>query len=567
MPRRLTPTGPLTRAAAAALLLAIPGCQPGPGAANGAADGADVPESERAGGTVVWAGAVNLLNLNPLTSFETNDLLVDMFVMFTPLLRDSVRGMEPRPWLAERWDTVRTGPDTVALTFHLRRDVKWHDGRPTTAEDVRFTFDRMLDPRTGFADRQEVSRYRPVAEVLDSFTVRFHLRPNDDLLEPWAWRAIAPAHILGDLPPEQLRTRPFTRAGAVGNGPFRLASGGNGRWVFEANEDFPEALGGRPYLDRLVYQTMPEEQTRVTALLAGTVDVTRVYSPSAAASLRDRGFRVLTSPTPEWSHIVWNTRRPLFRDPRVRRALSMAIDRRQIVDGVFAGFAQVGRSTVTPTHWSYDPDDPEVNLPYDPEGARALLAEAGWEDRDGDGVVEDPAGTPLRFSLLRTLGGRTQEQVATFVQSQLRAVGADVQILILEQGTKNARLLGTVQPDGRRVRNFDAALWSFYDNPAKDDTGKLHSRSRNEGMAISGYQNPEADRLMDSLRYLTDRAAAAPLWKRYQRLIVRDAPVTVLYYADVMLALSPRMRGVRIDPVGELVSVRNWWVDGPRRGR
>lgn len=526
--------------------------------------GTEIPEGERYGGTAVWAGSADLNNLNPLTSFELDDLQVDMFVLFAPLLRDTARGVEPRPWLAARWDTVRVAPDTLQLTFHLREDVEWHDGVPTTAEDVRFTFDRMIDQGTGFADIEEVSRYRPRAEVLDSFSIRFWLTPHDDLLEPWAWRAIAPEHILGDVPPARLRTHPFSTTAPVGNGPFRFLRRGNREWIFEANPDFPRELGGRPYLDRLVFRVVPDEQTLVMSLITGVVDAARVHAPATADALRGRGIRVLTAPMPEWTHIAWNTRLPIFSDARVRRALSMAIDRREIVDGILRGYAEVGRSTVTPLHWSYDADDPAVNLEYDPEGARRLLRRAGWMDQDGDGILENAEGRELRFSLLRSYNSRRQEDVAAVIQEHLGRVGVAVEILALEQATKNARLIGQMNATGERERDFEAALWTWYDNPAKDDVGKLHSRSKDLGFGVAGFSNARADELMDSLRYMMDREAALPLWKEYQQLIVRESPVTVLYYPHMMFAVGPRLHGVRVDAVGELASVRKWWV-GPRR--
>ncbi len=547
---------------AGGVAIAMVACDPSvsSGGEEMAARAAAVPEAERYGGTAVWASPVSLLDLSPLTSYETNDLLVDMHLLFMPLVRYD-ENLEPQPWLAQSWDTVRVAGDTLQLTFHLRRDVRWHDGVPTTAEDVKFTFDRILDPRTGFPDREEVAHYRPQAQVIDSFTVRFWLRAKDDPLAPWPWRAIAPRHLLADVPPERLRHHPFARTAPVGNGPFRFVERRDQDWLFEANPDFPADLGGRPYLDGLLYRVVPDETARIRALATGEVDISRLRRTDAVDRLRGRGVRVLSFVSPEWVHIAWNTRLPLFRDARVRRALSMAIDRRQIVDGVLGGHAVVGRSPVTPAHWSYDPDDPEVNLPHDPEGARRLLAEAGWSDRDGDGVLEDREGRELRFALTATAGARTQEDIAEVVQAQLREVGAAVEPRILEQGAKNAQLMGTVNARAERERSFQATIWNWFDEVRKDDSGKLHSRSRNSAFGIAGFEHARADLLMDSLRHLTDREKARPLWREYQRLMVRESPVTVLYYPQVLVAVGPRLRDVEVDMMnGELVNVHRWWL-------
>jgi peptide/nickel transport system substrate-binding protein len=235
-----------------------------------------VPEAERYGGTVVVGSFGDLQTMNALVSTDYQSGMIQRDMLFMPLIRYNER-LEPQPWLAERWDTVRVSPDSIDLTFYLRQDIRWHDGEPTTAEDVAFTFERAVDPRTAFPNAANWALYRPTADVIDSHTVRFRLRPHADFLDMWYQTPAMPKHLLADVPPEQLISHSFGPMNPVGNGPFRHVRRTPGQeWVFEANPDYPEGLGGRPYLDRMVYREIPDHTALLTEVLTGRVDVSGI---------------------------------------------------------------------------------------------------------------------------------------------------------------------------------------------------------------------------------------------------------------------------------------------------
>lgn len=506
-----------------------------------------------------------LETMNSLVATDYGTRQIQRDILFTPLVRYDA-DLQPIPALAERWDTVRVAPDTLELTFHLRRDVRWHDGEPTTARDVLFTFRRMTDPRTAFPGVDRLKRYHPEAEMVDPYTIRFRLEPHPGFLEIWYDTPTMPEHILGDVPPERLRDHPFGTERPVGNGPFRFVRHTPGQeWVFEAVDDYPEALGGRPYLDRIVYREVPDATTLLTEVLTGRVDVAGVRPEQVEQIRASEQLRLVSFAIPQWTFIAWNTRLPLFHDPRVRRALSLAIDRQAIVDGVLYGFPEVGRSPVTPSHWAYDPS---IGLPHDPARARALLAEAGWWDRDGDGILEDGEGREFRFTLKTRKGTDSWADIAQVVQAQLRPLGVDVQPQLVEGATLIQQIQGTPNARGERERQFEAFILNTIEGFAKDDSPLLHSRSRDEPQGFVGYANPRADRLLDALAATPDRAVALPLWREYQRLMVQEAPFTVLYYGAPLVAVNRRLQGVEMDARGSLVSVAEWWIlPGERRER
>lgn len=548
----------------AALLAACGGERGGGGAA---AKAGDVPDSLKYGGTATVGAYADLQSMNALTSSDNNSGQVQREVLFMPLVKYNEK-IEPTPWLAERWDTVRVAPDSIDLTFHIRRDVKWHDGKPTTARDVQFTFLRAMDPKTAFPNLSNFEPfYNPRPQLVDDYTIRFRLRPHSDFLDAWYQMPIMPEHVLGKVPPEGLISHPFATQSPVGNGPFRFVRRvANQEWVFEANPDFPKALGGRPYLDRIVYRNVPEQTTLLTEMLTGRIDMYLAPNPAQTARIKQTPFlRLDASPFRQWVYIAWNTKLPQFSDARVRRALGMAMDRQKIVDALLFGYGDVGRSTITPAHWSYDPRDPLSQLPYDTAGARRLLAEAGWIDRNRDGVLENAQGVPFRFTLETNQGNDLRKDITEIVQAQLKPLGIQVVPRLVEWNTLVARLQKDVGPP--KERDFQAVLSSWVDYFRKDDRDILHGSNVDKPYQYVQYGNRRADFLIDTTGVMTDRQAALPFWKEYQHLMVQESPYTIIYYPQRLAAVNRRLRGAETDIRGDFITVAKWWIDpAARRG-
>ncbi len=522
-------------------------------------DVTEVAEEDRYGGTAV-VGSFG--DLQPLLRFVSSDYDTNMIqreMLFMPLVKldDEVN---PVPWLAERWDTVRVAEDTLEVTFHLRQDVHWHDGEQTTAHDIAFTYERLQDPETGFPNPAYFQYYAPESEVVDDHTIRFRMRAHAEFLEPWYLTPAMPRHLLEDAAPAEMMTHPFGQS-PVGNGPFRFLRRVPGQEVvFEANDDFPDALGGRPYLDRVVWRYIPEPTTLLTGLLTGRLDYYTGPIPEQAAQIEGSdNAQLIDFPFRQWVYIAWNTRLPQFEDPRVRRALTMAINRQEIVDGLVYGYGEVGRGTVWPAHWAFDGDDSGTFLPHDPEAARELLAEAGWV-QDEDGILRDAEGTPFRFDLMTNQGNDTREQIIQYVQAQLRPLGIQVRPRLREWTSMLDQLRGSLGPDGERERDFDAVVSSWVDAFRKDDHDQLHCRAMNEPYQYVGYCDEEVSRLIDTVAVLADREEARPFWRQYDRLVAQEAPYTVLYYPQRLAGLSRRMQNVEMDTRGELINVQQWWI-------
>jgi peptide/nickel transport system substrate-binding protein len=538
------------------LLAASAACRADGGAGGGEGAFEDVPREERYGGTAIVGIIGDIPDINPLTATDYNADQMRQFVLFMPLLTYDER-FEPVPHLARSWEI---GPDTSTLTFHLRDDVYWHDGVKTTAYDLKYSYDMVRDPATGFPNTAFWTHYG-AAEAVDSFTFRIAMEPHAEFLDPWRTFTAVPRHVLEGTPSAELRNHPFSTRSPLGNGPFRFVSREQGQsWTFEANERFPAELGGRPYLDRIVYRVIPEPATLLTELLTGRIDYYIQPTPEQARRIETaNGVRLHTYPDRAFVILGWNQRRPMFEDVRVRRALTMAIDRQAIVDGIVYGYGEVANSTVPPFYWQYD-EQAGADLGYDPEGARRLLAEAGWTPGP-DGILRNARGQPFRFTALTNVGNQERIDILQRVQSDLRQVGIALQPQALEWGT----LLDRIN-DPRR-REFDAVLIGWVTEFKINDKDLFHCDKRDEPFQWVGHCNPEVDQLLEQLPRIVDRRQALPLWQRYQRLISRDQPYTFLYFQQRREGISDRLRNVSPDARGDWVGVREWWIaPGARRG-
>ncbi|HEY4560387.1 MAG TPA: ABC transporter substrate-binding protein, partial [Lysobacter sp.] len=522
----------------------------GAGARAGADLDANVPEQERYGGTAVVSNLADIPDINPLTSTDYTANQIQQYVLFMPLLTYDEK-FEPVPRLARAWEV---NDDTTQLTFHLRDDVYWHDGVKTSAYDLKFSYDRAREPATGFPNTAFWTHYGEMT-VVDSFTVRVAMRPHAEYLDPWRSFTPAPRHILGDVPAAQLRNHPFSTTQVVGNGPFKFVSRESGQnWVFAANENFPEELGGRPYLDRIVYRVIPEPTTALTELLTGRTDY--YLQPPAEQAARIDGApnaRLAHYPDRYFVIIGWNERRKPFDDVRVRRAFTMAINRQAIIDGVLYGYGQVANATVPPFFWQYDAEA-GADLKYDPEAAKRLLAEAGWQDRNGDGILENEAGQPLRFTLKTNKGNQVRADIAEVVQADLRRIGVDAAPQIVEWGA----LLDQLQTPSRR--DFDAVIVGWVTEFRIDDSDLFSCKKLDDPFQWVGYCDEQTERLLDTLPTIVSREASKPLWAEYQRKIAHDQPYTFLYFVERLAGVSERLRNVNADARGDWLGAERWWI-------
>ncbi len=517
------------------------------------------PSDDRYGGTVVVGGAAELRGgMNSAGGVDYVSVQHHQFVNLMTLI-DYDQDAEPRAYLAERWEVSE---DVSEITFHLRQDVFWHDGEQTDAHDVAFTYGLVTNPVVAFSNPAYWDHYEQgeqAVEVVDDFTIKIRMRAHVDFLDPWRTVGVLPEHLLGDVPPDSLRTHPFGTECPVGNGPFVFASHTpQDRWVFTANPAFPEGLGGRPFLDQYVYRVIGEQTTSLTELLTQSTDVYLSVPP-------DQAQRIIDDPAVDLMHfrsrnfafVAWNSRKPQLAAPEVRRALTLGTNRRGVIDAMLHGYAGVANSGVPPLHWAFDRNLAALD-DYDPEAAATLLEEAGWTDRDGDGVREDAEGTPLTISVKYRSGAQLQKGIVEIMQSQLGQIGVGLRPEAVEWTTLLRQTFDV-------VRDFDGLIMQYAVDYRLDDTDSFHSARSDVGSALSGTSDQELDGLLERLSSAPDREVAQPLWTQYQRVLNEVHPYTFLYFPERIHGISKRLRGVEMDARAELLNIKDWHLDPASR--
>lgn len=506
-------------------------------------------EQPDTGGTLVIAIPNEPDALNSLLSGERYGQELNRNVLFLPLVRYDEK-LEIAPLLAESW---QMHGDT-GVTFKLRRDVFWHDGVKTNAHDVAFTFNRGRDPATGYPNGDYWAGWK-AAHVVDSFTVHFSIDPQPDVLANLPWIPIMPAHLLASIKPADLKNAPFNQK-PVGNGPFKFVEQrANDRMVFAANTSFPAALGGRPFVDRLVVRVVPDRTAQQTELRTGNVHfITSVDVKDFKVLEQQPQIRGVIKPGRQYIFVAWNTKRQPFADARFRRALTYATNRDDIVQLVRGSYGQVAAGPVPPYHWS---NDSTIRpLPFSPDSARAIFTALGMRDTDSDGYLELPNGKPLRIELKHVATSDAQKDIAEMMRADFQEVGIRLLPRPLEASTMYEDVTSA-------ARNFDAVILGFENDFRLVLHDMFHSRALDNPYQFASYRNPAVDSLLDRLAVTTSRAEATPMWRRLQTTIRDDQPWTFLFYFSDLLAARDELRGPKGDIRGLFVDVSRWWLARP----
>jgi peptide/nickel transport system substrate-binding protein len=509
----------------------------------------DSPVPRADGRPWVIATTVDLSGVNELVAPSVRFTHEVLDLLFLGLLDEQADFAERppsfAPALAERWEL---SDDRRRLTFTLRADARWSDGRPVTARDVLFSHHAQTSPEVAWVYADSKDAIREV-EVVDERTVVYHFA------EVYPYQVvdandgkILPAHVWGEIPfADWRRSGELFRERLVTSGPYRLAAWRPGvELALERHAELaPPRLPGQP--ERVVFRVLPDPAALVEQLLAGAFDFADGLAPYDAERVaRSPRLRLVAADSRQFDYIGWNTRRPPFDDPEIRRALTLAIDRQGLVDTLWRGRARVAAGPIPAIFWARDRE--LAPWPYDPEAARAILARRGFADRDGDGVVERH-GVPFRFELTTNAGNRMRADAAVLVQEQLRRIGVACVPRTLELHALTERNL---------AGDFDATIAGWAVDTTLDLRPYFHSRSIADGWNFVGWSDPELDELLDRSRTLPEVAATRPLLVRAQRILHEAQPYTFLWEPPRLAAVRRGIDGVEVTPLAALATLPRW---------
>ncbi|MBU4149958.1 MAG: peptide-binding protein [Candidatus Omnitrophica bacterium] len=430
--------------------------------------------------------------------------------------------------LAESWSVSEDG---LEIIFYLRKGVRWHDNEPFTARDVKFTYERLIDPgvRTPYAgDFIMVKEF----QVIDEYTVKvIYDEPFSPGLSSWGMN-IMPEHLLKT---EDLNNTQFSRR-PVGTGPYRFKSWRTGEKIeLVSNHDYFE---GRPYIDRYIYRIIPDQATLFLELRAQGVDFSSLtplqFKRQTQSRFFEENFQKFHYPSFGYTYMGYNLKDPRFRDVRVRQAINYAVDKDEIVQGVLLGLGRAATGPFIPESWAYNKEIRPAS--YEPAKAKQLLKEAGWSDTDGDGILEKD-GTKFSFTVITNQGNGERRMTAEIIQRRLKEVGIEMKIKIIEWSAFVSEFI-----DKRR---FDAVLlgWGLSLDPDMYDI--WHSSKTREGeFNFVGYANLEVDRLFLEGRRTFDQKERARIYRRVHEILYREQPYLFLYVPDSLPIVHKRFKGI-----------------------
>jgi peptide/nickel transport system substrate-binding protein len=514
-------------------------------------DTAAEPTRAAPGGSVVLALLAEPDSFNPYlsTSADTDELL--RFTYPQLMKEDADFASKPpsfSPYAAERWETSADGQ---TITFHLRKDMNWSDGVPVSADDVRFSWEAAKNTDvawTGVSIKDHIDDVK----VIDPKTVALHyttvypyqvMDANDGY--------ILPKHVFSKIPFKDWKTYPsWAKEAAVCAGPYRITDYTAQQSVtLEANPTYYRK--GFPRIPKVTFRIIGNQQTMFDAFMSGDLDVLPSVRPNDVKRVLDDGkYRVFNCRSRAFGYVGYNCAKAPFDDPLVRRALTMATDREDLVESIYLGYADISSSPIISSMWARDPS--LRPWPNDVDAAAKLLTERGWK-KDGKGKWAKD-GKSLAFTISTNSVNQLRVRACTRLQSDWGDFGVDVKI---EQ----------VEPNllAERLRKHDIEAWYGAWNVATkiDEKPTWHSESRGfDGYNWANYVNKRVDEIIDSARTMSDFDKAKPLWHEFQKIIHEDQPYTFTAEPRLLNACTKRVRNVNSAAVTTYYNVEEWWLEG-----
>lgn len=462
-----------------------------------------------------------------------------------------------QPNLAE---TYTVSPDGLTITFTLRGDVYWQDGTPLTAQDVLATFNAITNPntRTAYAGDYLMVE-KALAPTPHTFVVHY-AKPFAPALASWVSFAVLPKHILeqnNDINTTSLKTTP------VGSGAYVLKE-----WRRATDATFvanPTYFKGEPWITGQQIRVIPDQDTQFMELQAGNIDTMslkplqfhRLTNNSRFSSTYNK-YQYLSN---GYTYLGFNLKKPLFKNKKVRQALSYATPRDHIINTILMGEGMAITAPFKPGTWAYN----TTLKPYDYniDKAKELLKEDGWSDNDNDGILDKTINgkkMPLRFTVVTNQGNDQRIKAAEMMQQSFASIGVDMQIRVQEWSTFIEQTL--------YGRNFDAVILGWSLTPEPDPYDIWHSSKQGpREFNVIGFENADADAAMEAARSTFNQTLRKHYLDRFQAIIHEEQPYLFLFAPYSLVTVHKRIKGIIPKPAGIAYNSENWYVPAEQQVR
>lgn len=504
---------------------------------------ADLPDREdyAEGDFFIDAFAATVKSLTPLVAGDIYQDRISRYVLDT-LLRRDLDTLKFEPLVAESW-TI--SDDGLTFTFNIRKDVVFSDGVPMTAHDVQFSYDWIMNPKVAAPRQRAYYQKFEYVKALDDFTVEFKFRePYFAALGLCGELEILAKHYYSQFTEDEFNEKPGL---LFGSGPYRMReepktwAPGSGKIELVRNDNF---WGPPPALDRVIWREIKEDTAMEAEFRNREIDQMSIPPTSYRKLSRDEDLRKQANlyeyeyVSSGYFYVGWNQRKndkpTPFTDKRVRQAMTMLIDRDSICSRVFDNLATPATGPFHPMNWQVDPSIKP--WPFDPVAAGKLLDEAGYTDRDGNGIRESPQGVPLSFKLVHAAQSPTTQQMVELMQDAMKKAGVDMQLDPLDWPIMQQK-----QDD----RNYDAMLLGWGGVVDQDVYQMFHSDQISDGGDNTiHYVSEEADRLISQARATVDREKSAELWRQVHAVLHEDQPYTFLVNRKAVIYVDKRVENI-----------------------
>ena len=506
--------------------------------------------------------------INPMYAFSyAEGNLIDLLFMkpAIEIWNDSTGIIEFQPMLAEKWEW---SDDYSVLRLYLRKDIFWSDGFPITADDIVYTFDVYSDPIVESRFFGQFKNFYTLDglqidveksfKILSPTILEINFRKDGDPSLLDINLEIIPKHIWTNYKKEEF-SESKNNFDPITSGPFKLR-----KWEREASVslsiDSSSFLFNPENIKEVIFKVVPDYKSRITQLKTGAIDIADNIKSEDIAELKlIEELKVSSLRGRDYDYIGWNHVDPqklqnskvipnkLFSSSRIRKALTYAINRQEIVDTYLDNFGELCKGPVSPMFKIFYDPSLETDS-YDPIKAKEILKENGWEDKNGDGIIEN-GKVEFSFDLYINTGNPRRNYVATIVKNNLRAVGIEANIQMLEMGTFVEKLM---------KRDYDAwiAGWTI---PIPIDLNPYWNSDQDVGfLNFSSYQNKEKDEILNQLQQRLSEPEKKVLYKKLQHIFYQDEPVTFLYWFDNIIVYNKRISKINFSMIGLVKNAWEW---------
>ncbi|MFZ2325254.1 MAG: ABC transporter substrate-binding protein [Ignavibacteriaceae bacterium] len=521
---------------------------------------------------VVIGISADLETINPIYSFSVDEGVIDetLFLSMVQFEWNDQKGdLNAKPMLATSWEWA---PDSSYVIFNLRDDVFWSDGVKFSADDIVYTFDVYSDSKVQsrfygsfknyYTDADNHIDLNKTFEVISPLKIKIKFLPESvpsllDVVFP-----IIPKHVYEKIGRGNISTS-GVNFNPVSNGVYRLKKWErNQSIVLEA--DKKSFLYKTGMIDEIIFKVVPDYNSRLTQLQKGEIDFSELIKPIDVKDLQKTdNLKIESVKGREYDYIGLSNidiksytenkiirKNILFGSSKVRKAFAYAINRNEILSEYLNNFGELAITPVSSIFKQYF-DDQLKPVDYDPATAKKLLAEEGWIDSDNDGVIEKN-NTEFKFTLYIPSSNPLREFAGTIIKNNLKAVGIEMNLEKLELGAFLDNLYN---------KKFDAWMASWYIQVPLELKAFWYSDLQNTPLNFAGYQNKDADKIIDELNARITLGEKIKKYKKFQEIIFDDQPVTFLYWTDNIVVYNKKIKNLTVNPFGALQKLWEWRLD------